>query len=104
MQQVIVKAKVEIDMMVYVNQGDLSEGVGQAVVYSTQVNGQGNESRGRYNTYRGNRGNYYSKRGGHQNNQEHGDPINLDEKGNLLWDSQGNPLDASIDDEAFAVV
>merc|ERR1712112_466411 len=103
MQLVIVKAKVDIHMMVDVNQGDLSEGVGQAVVYSTQVYGRGDESRGRYNSHRGNRGNYYSKRGGHQNNQEHGDPINLDEKGNLLWDSRGYPLDASIGDEAFAL-
>merc|ERR1712240_750930 len=103
MQQVIVKAKVEIHMMVDVNQGDLSEDVGQAVVYSTQVYGRGYESRGRYNSHRGNRGNYYNKRGGHQNNQEHKDPINLDEKGNLLWDSRGYPLDASIGDEAFAL-
>merc|ERR1711873_319416 len=102
MQQIIVKAKVEIDMIVDVNQGDLSESVGQAAVYSTQVYGRGNDFRGRYNNYRGNRGNYYNKRGGHQNNKEYGDPINLDEKGNFLWDSQGNPLDASIDDEAFA--
>merc|ERR1712240_158175 len=103
MQQIIVKAKIEIDMIVDVNQGDLSESVRQAAVYSTQVYGRGNDFRGRYNNYRGNRGNYYNKRGGHQSNKEHGDPINLDEKGNLLWDSQGNPLDASIDDEAFAL-
>merc|ERR1711873_28139 len=103
MQQIIVKAKVEIDMIVDVNQGDLSENVGQAAVYSTQEHGRGNDSRGRYNNYRGNRGNYYNKRGGHQSNKEHGDPINLDEKGYLLWDSQGNLLDASIDDEAFAL-
>merc|ERR1712112_674088 len=103
MQQVIVKAKVEIHMMVDVNQGDLSEDVGQAVVYSTQVYGRGYESRGRYNSHRVNRGNYYNKRGGHQNNQEHQDPINLDEKGNLLLDSRGYPLDASIGDEAFAL-
>ena len=43
MQQIIVKAKVEIDMIVDVNQGDLSESVGQAVVYSTQVYGRGND-------------------------------------------------------------
>merc|ERR1712240_745543 len=33
MQQIIVKAKVEVDMIVDVNQGDLSENVGQASVY-----------------------------------------------------------------------
>merc|ERR1712243_66436 len=103
MQQIIVKAKVEIDMIVDVNQGDLSENARQAAVYSTQVYGRGNDFRGRYNNHRGNRGNYYNKRGGHQSNKEHGDPINLDEKGNFLWDSEGNPLDASIDDEAFAL-
>merc|ERR1712240_695183 len=80
MQQIIVKAKVEIEMIVDVNQGDLSENVGQAAVYSTQVYGRGNDCRGRYNNHRGNRGNYYNKRGGHQSNKEHGDPINLDKK------------------------
>ena len=35
MQQVIVKAMVEVDMMIDVNQGDLSEDVGQAAVYNT---------------------------------------------------------------------
>merc|ERR1712243_469361 len=70
---------------------------------STQVYGRGNDFRGRYNNHRGNRGNYYNKRGGHQSNKEHGDSINLDEKGNFLWDSEGKPLDASIDDEAFAL-
>merc|ERR1712163_63093 len=103
MQQIIVKAKVEIEMIVDVNQGDLSEKVGQASVYSTQVYGRGNVSRGRYNNHRGNRGNYYNRRGGHQSSKENGKPINLDEKGNFLWDSEGKPLDASIDDEAFAL-
>merc|ERR1711873_343866 len=61
MQQIIVKAKVEVDMIVDVNQGDLSENAGQAAVYSTQVYGRGNDFRGRYNNHRGNRGNYYNK-------------------------------------------
>merc|ERR1712240_432628 len=88
MQQIIVKAKVEIEMIVDVNQGDLSENVWQASVYRTQVHGRGNDSRGCYNNHRGNRGNYYNRRGGHQSNKENGDPINLDEKGNLLWDPE----------------
>ena len=54
MKQIIVKAKVEIEMMVDVNQGDLSEDVGQTAVYSTQIYGRGNDSRGRYNSHRGN--------------------------------------------------
>ena len=103
MKQIIVKAKVEIEMMVDVNQGDLSENVGQASVYSTQVYGRGNDSRGRYNSHRGNRGSYYNRRGGYQSSKDNGKPINLDERGNYLWDSEGKPLDASIDDEAFAL-
>ena len=103
MQQIIVKAKVEIDMIVDVNQGDLSENAGQAAVYSTQVYGRGNDFRGRYNNHRGNRGNYYNRRGGHQSPKGNGKPINLDERGNLLWDPEGKPLDASLDDEAFAL-
>merc|ERR1712240_91931 len=86
MKQIIVKAKVEIEMIVDVNQGDLSEKVGQPSVYSTQVYGRGNDSRGRYNNHRGNRGNYYNRRGGHQSSQENGKPINLDDRGNYLWD------------------
>merc|ERR1712082_153786 len=52
MKQIIVKAKVEIEMMVDVNQGDLSESKDdeQAFVYSTQTYGRGNDSRGRYNS------------------------------------------------------
>merc|ERR1712240_1383 len=50
MQQIVVKARGEINMIIDVNQGDLSENVGQASVYSTQVYGRGNDSRGRYNT------------------------------------------------------
>merc|ERR1712002_1250659 len=51
MQQIIVKAKVEANMIVDVNQGDLSENVGQAAVYSIQVHGRGNDFRGRYNNH-----------------------------------------------------
>merc|ERR1712112_128800 len=90
-------------MIVDVNQGDLFEQVGQASVYSTQVYGRGNDSRGCYNNHRGNRGNYYNRRGGHQSPKENGKPINLDERGNFLWDPEGKPLDASIDDEDFAL-
>merc|ERR1711873_395482 len=104
MKQIIVKAKVEIEMLVDVNQGDLSEDVGQASVYSTQIYGRGNDSRGRYNSHRGNRGSYYNKRGGYQSSKDNRKPINLDERGNYLWDFKGNPMDESKEqDEAFAL-
>merc|ERR1711873_21566 len=102
MKQIIVKAKVEIEMLVDVNQGDLSEDVGQTAVYSTQIYGIGNDSRGRYNSHRGSQGSYYNKRGGYQ--KDNRKPINLDERGNFLWDSEGKPLDTSKEqDEVFAL-
>merc|ERR1712243_298890 len=106
MKQIIVKCKFEIKMMVDVDQGDLSENkdVGQASVYSTQIYGSGNDSRGRYNSHRGYRGSYYNKRGRYQSSKDNRKPINLDERGNYLWDSEGKPLDASKDhDEAFTL-
>ena len=107
MQQIIVKCKVEIENMVDVNQGDLSNDkeVDNASVYSTQTHGSGDGYRGRYNSYRGYQGNHSNRsRGGYQSYKNNGKPINLDDRGNYLWDFYGNPIDASKEfDTAFAL-
>merc|ERR1712240_492300 len=56
MQQIIIKARVEIEMIVDVNQGDLSEKVEETSVYSTQACERGDDSRGSYNDYRSDQG------------------------------------------------
>merc|ERR1712120_101945 len=107
MQQVIVKCKVEIENMVDVNQGDLSNDkeVENVSVYSTQAHGSNEGYRGRYNNYRGYPGNHSNRsRGGFQNYKTNGKPINQDERGDLLYDFDGHPMDASKQfDTAFAL-
>merc|ERR1712101_103920 len=107
MKQIIVKCKVEIENMVDMNQGDKARNkdTDNASVYSAQTHGSGYESRGHYNSYRGNQGSHYNKhRGGYQSYRDNGKPINLDDRGNYLWDFDGNPIDASKDhDAAFAL-
>merc|ERR1711996_147007 len=89
--------------MVDVNQGDKARN--KASVYSAQIHGSGYGSRGRYNSYRGNQGSHYNKhRGGYQSYKDDRKPINLDDRGNYLWDFDGNPIDASKEhDAAFAL-
>merc|ERR1711867_63800 len=93
--------------MVDVNQGDQARNkeTDNASVYSTQTHGRGYGSRGRYNSYRGNQGSQYNKhRGGYQSYKDNGKSINLDDRGNYLWDFDGNPIDASKEhDAAFAL-
>ena len=105
--KIIVKCKVEIENMVDVNQGDLTNDneVDNASVYSTQTHGSGDGSRARYNNYRGYQGNHSNRsRGGYQSYKNNGKPINLDDRGNYLWDFYGNPIDASKEfDTAFAL-
>ena len=77
MQQVIVKAKVEIDMMVDENQGDLSEKVEETPVYNTQVHERGDDSRRSFNDYRSDQRNRIQRgiRGsnqGHESGQREG--------------------------------
>ena len=87
MKQIIIKCKVEIENMVDVNQGDLAKNkdIDQASVYNTQTYGRGDDSRGRYNNYRGNQGSHYNKhRGGYQSYKDNRKPINLDDRGNYL--------------------
>ena len=107
MQQVIVKCKVEIENMVNVNQADLSTDreVGNISVYSTQAHGSNDGYRSLYNSHKGYQGNYYNRRrGGFQNYKNNGKPINQDERGNLLYDFYGNPIDTSKEfDAAFAL-
>merc|ERR1711867_337944 len=107
MQQVIVKCKVEIENMVDVNQADLSNNreVENISVYSTQAHGSDDGYRGPYNSHRGYQGNYYNRsRGGFQNYKNNRKPINQDERGNLLYDFYGNPIDTSKEfDAAFAL-
>merc|ERR1712163_49012 len=107
MKQIIIKCKVEIENMVDVNQGDKARNkdTDQVSVYSAQTYGRGYGSRGRYNSYRGNQGSYYNKhRGGYQSYKDNRKPINLDDRGNYLWDFEGNPIDASKEqDAAFAL-
>merc|ERR1712115_180155 len=107
MKQIIVKCKVEIENMVDVNQGDQARNkeTDNASVYSTQTHGSGYGSRGHYNSYRGYQGNHYNKhRGGYQSYKDNGKPINLDDRGNYLWDFDGNLIDASKEhDAAFAL-
>merc|ERR1712115_290327 len=95
MKQIIVKCKVEIENMVDVNQGDQASNkeTDNALVYTTQTHGSGYESRGHYNSYRGNQGSHYNKhRGGYQSYKDNRKPINLDDRGNYLWDFDGNPF------------
>ena len=107
MKQIIIKCKVEIENMVDVNQGDKARNkdIDQASVYSAQTYERGYGSRGRYNSYRGNQEGYGNKhRGGYQSYKGNGKPINLDDRGNYLWDFDGNPIDASKEhDTAFAL-
>merc|ERR1712240_894404 len=107
MQQIIVKCKVEIENMVDVNEGDKARNkdTDNASVYSAQTHGRGYGSRGRYNSYRGNQGSHYNQHiGGYQSYKNNGKPINLDDRGNYLWEFDGNPIDASKEhDAAFAL-
>merc|ERR1712030_255904 len=107
MKQIIVKCKVEIENMVDVNQSDQARNkdTDEAAVYSAQTYGSSYGSRGRYNNYRGNQGSHYNKhRGGYQSYKDNRKPINLDDRGNYLWDFDGNPIDASKEvDGAFAL-
>ena len=107
MKQIIIKCKVEIENMVDVNQGDLAKNkdIDQASVYNTQTYGRDDDSRGSYNNYRGNQGSHYNEhRGGYQSYKDNRKPINLDDRGNYLWDFEGNPIDASKEqDAAFAL-
>ena len=106
MQQVNVKCKVEIENMVNINQADLSTDreVENISVYSTQAHGSNDGYKGQYNSHRGYQGNCYNRRGGFQNYKNNGKPINQDERGNLLYDYYGNPIDTSQDsDAAFAI-
>ena len=93
MRQVIIKCKVEIKNMIDVDQGDSSNGkqIDNASVYSTQVHGNNDGYRGK-------------GRGGFHNYKTNGRPINQDERGDLLFDYDGNPIDASKQfDTAFAL-
>ena len=84
----------------------------QASVYLAQAHGRGYGHRGQYNGHRGNQGGRYNKhRGGQRGYQNHykgnhGNserPINMDDRGNLIWDYYGKPIDLSKDhDSAFA--
>merc|ERR1711873_288306 len=96
MKQIIIKCKVQIENMVDVNQGDKARNkdIDQASVYSAQTYGRGYGSRGHYNKHRG----------GYQSYKDNRKPINLDDRGNYLWDFDGNPIDASKEhDAAFAL-
>lgn len=107
MQQIIVKCMVKIENMVDVNQGDLSNDkeVENVSVYSIQAHGSSDGHRGRYNNHRGYQGNHSNRsRGGFQNYKNNGKPINQDDRGNLLYDFYGNPIDASKEfDTVFAL-
>merc|ERR1711895_283750 len=107
MKQIIVKCEVEIENMVDVNQGDQARNkeTDNASVYSTQTHGSGYGSRGHYSSYRGYQGNHSNRnRGGYQSYKNNGKPINLDDRGNYLWDFYGYPIDASKEyDTAFAL-
>ena len=88
MKQIIVKCKVEIENMVDVNQSDKAtdDYTDEVAVYSTQTSGNGYESRG---GHKGNQGGHHNR---HRGNKK---PINLDTRGNLIWDYDGYPVDAS---------
>ena len=107
MQQVIVKCKVEIEDMVNINQDNPSTDreVEYISVYSTQEHGRNNGYRDQYNSHRRYQESYYNRRRGEfQNYKNNEKPINQDERGNLLYDYYGNPIDTSQDpDAAFAI-
>ena len=117
MKQIIVKCKVEIENMIDVNQCDeaSTEDGDQASVYPAQAHGHGRgyrgqfgQRRGEYNGHRGNQGGYYNKhRGGQRgyqnhyrgNHGNHDRPINMDDRGNLIWDYYGKPVDLTKDED-----
>merc|ERR1711954_603086 len=93
MRLVIIKCKVEIENMIDVDQGDSSNGkqIDNASVYSTQVHGNNDGYRGK-------------GKGGFHNYRTNGRPINQDERGDLLFDYDGNPIDVSKQvDTVFAL-
>merc|ERR1712082_107747 len=77
MQQIVVKARGEINMIIDVNQGDLSEKVEETPVYNTQVYERGDDSRRSFNDYRSDQRNGIQRgiRGsnqGHESGQREG--------------------------------
>ena len=84
MGQIVIKGKVEIENMMDVDQGDSYDGRqgDNASVYSTQVHGNNDGYRGK-------------GRGGFHNYRTNGRPINQDERGDLIFDYDGNPIDVS---------
>ena len=77
MQQIIIKVRGEINMIVDVNQGDLSEKVEETPVYNTQVYERGDDSRRSFNDYRSDQGSGIQRgiRGsnqGHESGQREG--------------------------------
>ena len=93
MKQIILKCKIEIDNKMDMEElNQKSTGGGGFYAYPVQAENRGkgykgnkNFKRGYYNQNRGNRGGY----GDNQNQQ----PINMDSRGNMRWDYQGNPID-----------
>merc|ERR1711867_365728 len=84
MRQIIIKAKVEIENMMDIDQDDSNRDRqgNYAAVYSTQFHGTNDGNRGK------------GREGVHSDRTD-GRPINQDERGDLLFDSDGNPIDVS---------
>merc|ERR1712082_140258 len=90
MRQIIIKAKVEIENMMDIDQDDSNrDGQGNyASVYSTQFHGNNDANKGK-------------GRGGVHGDRTNGRPINQDERGDLLFDYDGNPIDVSKHPQAI---
>merc|ERR1712237_298382 len=90
MRQIIIKAKVEIENMMDIDQDDSNcDGQGNyASVYSTQFHGNNDANKGK-------------GRGGIHGDRTDGRPINQDERGDLLFDYDGNPIYVSKHPQAI---
>merc|ERR1711867_112000 len=89
MRQIIIKAKVEIENMMDIDQDEFNrdEQGNYASVYSTQFHGNNDVNRGK-------------GRGGGHGDRTNGRPINKDERGDLLFDYEGNPVNVSRNPQA----
>merc|ERR1712082_67018 len=90
MREIIIKAKVEIENMMDIDQDDSNRDRqgNYASVYSTQFHGNNDGNRGK-------------GRGGVHGDRTNGRPINQDERGDLLLDYDGNPIDVSKHPQAI---
>ena len=118
-EQIIVKCKIEINNLLDIEEmerDNIGEYPDQAAVYPVQTQdrrrgyrGHFGQRHGEYNNNRGNRGNYYNQYKGNPRghyNQHRGnigksnDPVNMDNRENLIFNFDGTPADLSMETDS----